>query len=244
MSNPEKKTVTFNRRLRASWLAEGLRLATEGLPVEEAEERLKALVSAENSGKDTITKSVRYLRHLWFEPEAAFLELHKEALALYRENPSSETARVLSWGMMLVRYPFVRQVSEAVGRLLRLQEEVQQGQLKRKMKEAFGERETVLRSCRYAVSLLLDYNFVLLKAGSSGYIKGDPLRFEAPKLASWFLQAFFASLENKTGLIRDELIAQPSLFMTNPDQVLKLALTTETFKISRESFSRELIIFR
>lgn len=233
--------ITFNRRLRASWLLEGLRLAAQGVEEMQADATLRALVGSENPGHDTITKSVRYIRHLWFTGEdEEIATLRRTALELYRENPQAARASVLCWGMVLARYPFVRQVSEIVGRLLRLQGDVKQEQLKRKIKETFGERETSARSGRYVVSLLSDFQFIRLDRKSSRYEAGVRLLVEDPALAAWFLQAYLASLSRRE-MPKVELTSAPALFMMSPDALLNLALRTAHLRLGRESYSQELV---
>ena len=232
--------ITFNRRLRVSWLVEGLRLAAQGVEDTQAEATLQALVGAENPGHDTITKSVRYIRHLWFADDDEFATLRQSALTLYREIPQTARANVLCWGMVLARYPFVRQVSEIVGRLLRLQGDVKQEQLKRKIKENFGERETAVRSGRYVVSLLSDFGFIRLDRKSGRYEPGSRLKVDDPAVAAWFLQAFMASAARRE-MPKDEVTNAPSLFMMLPDTLLNLALRTPRFRLGRESLSHELV---
>ena len=233
-------TITFNRRLRATWLIEGLRLAAQGVEKAQAEATLRALVGSENSGQDTITKSVRYIRHLWLSGNDEVSPLRQSALALYREQPQTSRAQILCWGTVLARYPFVRQVSEIVGRLLRLQGDVKQEQLKRKIKETFGEKEAAVRSGRYAVSLLSDFGFIRLGRKSGRYESGVRLQVDDPALAAWFLQAFMASADRRE-MPKDELTSASSLFMMFPETLLSLALRTPRVGLGRESLSRELV---
>ena len=233
-------SITFNRRLRASWLIEGLRLAAQGVEEAQAEATLRALVATENPGQDTITKSVRYIRHLWFVDDEQVAALRKSAFELYRENPQTARANILCWGMVLAHYPFVRQVAEIVGRLLRLQGDVKQEQLKRKIKETFGEREAAVRSGRYAVSLLSDFGFIRLDRKSSCYEPGVRLPVDDPAVAAWFLQAYMASTARRE-IPKDELTSAPALFMMAADAILNLALRTPRIRLGRESMSHELV---
>lgn len=232
--------ITFNRRLRATWLIEGLRLAAQGVEDTQAEATLRALVGAENPGQDSITKSVRYIRHLWFVDDEQVAALRNSAFELYRENPQTARASILCWGMVLAHYPFVRQVAEIVGRLIRLQGDVKQEQLKRKIKETFGERESAVRSGRYVVSLLSDFGFIRLDRKSGRYEAGTRLQIDDPALAAWFIQAYLASAGRRE-IPKEELNSAPGLFMMSPETVLSLALRTPRIRLGRESMSQELV---
>jgi len=63
MSLPSARQIAFNRRLRASWLKEGLRLLADGTSGSAWLERMEDLVRDSNSGTDSVKKSMRYLRH-------------------------------------------------------------------------------------------------------------------------------------------------------------------------------------
>ena len=52
----KKKDIGFNRKVKASWLRDTLKLTAAGVPVEEIEEVLKTKIGEKNFGKETIRK--------------------------------------------------------------------------------------------------------------------------------------------------------------------------------------------
>ena len=59
--------------------------------------------------------------------------------------------------MIMAVYPFWGNVAAHVGRLLRLQETAAAGQVQRRVREQYGERETVSRRVRYVLRSFVDW---------------------------------------------------------------------------------------
>ena len=57
--------VTLNRSLKASWLVAALRLRASECDLELAKAELEVLLGNDIKGKESIRKSLRYLRQLW-----------------------------------------------------------------------------------------------------------------------------------------------------------------------------------
>ena len=161
------KGVTLNRSLKASWLITALRLRASGCELEHAKAELEALLENEIKGKESIRKSLRYLRQVWLEPHPVHGALQEEAIALYRESTTYENACELSYFMLIAIYPFAREVAEACGQLNRLQGTVKTEQIKRKISAIYGEREQVLRSARCVVFIFVELG-ILQATGSKG----------------------------------------------------------------------------
>ena len=236
-----QSSITLNRNLKATWLCEALRLAASGVENPVAVAQLEELLRVDISGAESIRKSLRYLRQIWLEPNAQLLSLRDEALELYKQRPTVECAQTLSFFMLMAKYPFMREVSGICGRLLRLQGNVKTEQIKRRVSEAHGEREPVLRSARYAVAIMADLG-VLTKESQRGlYGSGGLTIFPDTRFAAFCLSAFMASMPDKAHFRRSDLSGHPSLFAVDAHQLLDTALTDPRFIISRESVSEEMV---
>jgi hypothetical protein len=243
-STVEKIKITLNRNLKASWLCDALRLVASGTALNVAVAQMEQILKQDISGVDSITKSMRYIRHIWLDPDAATIPLRDDAVRLYKEHPSEEYARTLSYFMLIATYPFVREVAEVCGRLLRLQGSVKTEQIKRRIMEIYGEREPVLRSARYAVSILADLQ--LFKTGSSRgtYTAGSMTFLPEKQFASFCLSALFTSLSAEHGVRRRDLVGHPALFAFDAHLLVDCALTNGRFLISRESMTEDIVRIR
>lgn len=233
--------ITLNRNLKAAWLCEALRLAAGDIDLDAAVSQLENTLRDDISGAESIRKSIRYLRQIWLVPSAELLPLRNEALEIYRERPTDECARTLSFFILMAKYPFMREVVEVCGRLLRLQGSIKTEQIKRRIMEIHGEREPVLRSARYAVSIMADLG-VLSKGEKKGiYESGELAVYPDSRFAAFCLSALMASVPGKAHFRRSDISGHLALFAVDAHALLDSALTDPRFVISRESISEEMI---
>jgi hypothetical protein len=225
--------------LRASWLEEGLRLRADGLDGGQWIERMEELIKVDISGKDSITKSMRYLRHVWTdsgEDEA----MRSEAIAIYQRTPTSSTAMILSWGVLIATYPFLNELAATVGRMLRVQPEVKLEQILRKLSETYGERETVRRSGRYALGLITDFGFVKRSPSAGCYVLGNPIKID-PALSGWFVRTWFKATANTGVIDRVVMGATPSLVFFDSTSLILNSIESGALVPERLSFSQEVL---
>jgi len=240
MSQPSARPIAFNRRLRAAWLKEGLRLLAEGVDESSWLERMESLVSSENKGRDSIKKSMRYLRHICLEPGEAE-SLRAEAIRLFSESTDADRDKVLSWGLAAATYPFLNDVAATIGRMLRVQPEMKLEQLLRKLCESFGEKETVRRSGRYSLGLIVELDFLVKTGAPGGYEATPPIRINDGQLASWLIRAWFLASQKSGSIDRVAISSHPSLAFFDAKPLVDAALVSGTLALERMSFSQETV---
>lgn len=240
MSLPSARPIAFNRRLKASWLQEGLRLLADGTEGANWIELMEDLVKESNSGKDSITKSMRYLRHVWIEKGEADA-LRTDAIKLYRTEPTEKSSIILSWGMAIATYPFLNDVASTIGRMLRVQPELKLEQLLRKLSETYGERETVRRSGRYALGVITDFGFVERTKSAGCYQLGKPLYPDQARLSGWIVRAWFAATGSVEVIDRVMMAGSPSLSFFDTSAIIADAIEEGVLVPERLSFSQDVL---
>lgn len=240
MSLPSARPIAFNRRLRASWLREGLRLLADGTNGAAWIERMEDLVKESNSGKDSIAKSMRYLRHVWIE-SGSNDDLRADAIGLYRSRPSENASILLSWGMAIATYPFLNDVASTVGRMLRVQPEVKLEQILRKLTETYGERETVRRSGRYALGVITDLGFVQHAEAAGCYVLGRPLKPDSSAVSGWLVRAWFTATGSSAVIDRVVMAGSPSLAYFDSASLIADSIETGVLVSERLSFSQDVL---
>lgn len=240
MSLPSAIPIAFNRRLRASWLRDGLRLLANGADSSNWIESMESLVRETTSGKDSVTKSMRYLRHVWIEPGSNDA-LRSSAITLYRSSPTENSSVMLSWGMAIATYPFLNEVAMTVGRILRVQSELKLEQLLRKLTESFGERETVRRSGRYALGLMTDFGFVKRTNRAGCYALGQPLRPDSNTISGWFVRAWFSATDSSAIIDRVVMTGSPSLAFFDSSSIISDSIESGVLIPERLSFSQDVL---
>lgn len=89
----------------------------------------------------------------------------------------------------MAAYPFWRVVADVTGRLLRLQASASAREVQRRVRELYGERETVSRSARYVLRAFADWG-VLVETDTKGrYVGPNPTKIDDPPVATWLLEA-------------------------------------------------------
>ena len=108
-------------------------------------------------------------------------------------------------------YPFWSGVAVQVGRLLRLQGSAAAAHVQRRVREQYGERETVSRAARRVLRSYLDWG-VLQESGAKGiYTAGTALAVDDCRLIAWLAEASLHTRTNGAAPLRD-LIDSPNFF--------------------------------
>ena len=110
------------------------------------------------------------------------LRFGPQALELFLVDNSRDARFLLNWGMTIAAYPFVGSVGEALGRLLKLQNEARRTDVQRRLREQYGDRDFVNRITRYVISSFLDWGVIAETKDGGVYIPGAE-KF-APRITS------------------------------------------------------------
>lgn len=237
----EKTKTAPNRRIKAAWLSKALELRNSGCELAEAEALLQEELKKEMSGSESLKKSTMYLRKIWLQPEPHIEKFTERVVQSYAEKPTPENANNLSFFLWLANYPFAREVTETVGKFLRLQGSVKSEQIRRRMCEARGERETVRRSTQYAVRLLLDFGYIVEQPQHGVYKACSPLISIDPHIAGVCLEAMFYSIPSIEYFRKRELETHAALFAFDAHGFIETAVSSSTFQNSRESYSEDVV---
>lgn len=241
MPTRKKFDIGFNRRVRAVWLTETLRLAAAGVAHDEIETTLRDQIAVDNQGKETIRKVFVYLNRVWLNPPLYCKPLRDHALELFRKRPDADSAFILNWGMCIAAYPFIGCVAEATGRLLRLQGTAQAGQVNVRLRERFGDRHFVYRSVRYNLSTFLEIG--ALKEGSPQgvYTRGRVLKPRNDQETSWLVEALLHTQEDPS-LPLTQIIAHGALFPFDMTELTLSALNANSrIEVFRHGMTEALI---
>jgi hypothetical protein len=142
-------------------------------------------------------------------------------------------------------YPFWAGVAVQVGRLLRLQSSAAAAHVQRRVREQYGERETVSRAARRVLRSYLDWG-VLQKAGAKGiYTAGPTLAVDDSRLIAWLAEASLHARANGSAPLKD-LIDGPDLFpfRIKPIHAESLAAASSRLDILRHGLDDNLVMLR
>jgi len=210
--------VGISQRIRLEWLEQTANLVLAGNDKCSINNALQDLLKNEVSvggeaDRGSREKIITILMKVWLNIPPGLEAFRIDGLKLLRSLPPRNRV-VVHWGMVMAVYPFWGSVAGQVGRLLRLQESFTISQIQRRLREQFGERETVFRAARRVIRSFVDWK-VLRKTEAKGiYKQGEVIKISEPRLAAWLIEAhFYANPERKSTL--SSLINSPMLFPIN-----------------------------
>jgi len=207
--------IGFSHRVRLEWLERTANLLLSGTPERKIREELDALLYDKVSiGKElknsNRSKVITNLMRVWVTVPEDLRPLRDEGLTHLRTF-RKDSHIVLHWGMAMAVYPFWSVVAETVGRLIRLQGNMIASEAQRRLRERYGERETVARSARRIIRSFVDWG-VLTDTNRKGvYEAGELHRIDSVELAAWFIEAFLNSISSGKAQV-GELLRNPALF--------------------------------
>ncbi|MBN1461888.1 MAG: hypothetical protein JXA57_20345 [Armatimonadetes bacterium] len=207
--------IGIDRLIRLEWLEKAANLVLAGNDRDQSktilQEQLKGSFRSKNARvRGSIDKTITILLRVWLSVPRAVEHLRIAGLDLHRETPAPHRI-ALHWGMIMAVYPFWAAVARHVGRHLRLQGTVTAAHVQRRVREEYGERETVSRRVRYVLRSFLNWG-VLVEAETQGvYQAAKPIPIEDPRLLAWLLEASLHAHADGSALAED-LFNSGSLF--------------------------------
>ncbi|HNR69440.1 MAG TPA: hypothetical protein PKN04_15240 [bacterium] len=207
--------IGIDRLVKLAWLEKTANLVLAGNPAKAIQEYLYEDLSPffkteETTIRGSLSKTLTILLKVWVRPAAELLPLHRTAIELYANMPSKEQILV-HWGLTMAAYPFWSAVAVSVGRLLNLQGTSSANQVQRRLREQYGERETVARRARYVLRSFVDWGVLQESSTKGTYRKGIKLVVSQPESIAWLLQAALHARPQKSAPFQ-ELMTSPSFF--------------------------------
>ena len=211
----QTKQIGFSQRIQLAWLEQTAALLLAGKNKEDIQAALHDLLQDKLS-KDSDArwgnrgKAVTILLNTWVSVPSAIKGLRDNGLELWRTLPLQDHLP-LHWGMSMAAYPFFGAVAETTGRLLQLQGTVAAAQVQRRLREQFGERETVARAGRRILRSFVDWG-VLQDTAEKGVYQAGPVKIiRDPELAAWLIEATLIASDSQSKPLQ-VIIQSPILF--------------------------------
>ena len=216
MRGTRHESIGIKQAIRFEWMQKTANLLMAGLDAKTIRQELhEFLADRKGNGSEgtrsnqTRTFVANNLTTSWVSPDPELIPFRDAALAFLRKNPSMALA--VHWGMVSVVYPFWFNVARQIGRLLALQDQLTQTQIINRLKEQYGDRQTVSRYGRFVIRSFIAWD-VLKDSQSKGcYEKTVPVSIVEPDLAILMLEsALWATPEAKGSMVL--LLNNPAFF--------------------------------
>src|SRR6266545_1787373 len=198
--NRRADRIGFSQRVRLEWLEHTANYVLAGNEKSALNEALQELLREKISvGGQAIRgnreKIITILLKVWVTVPRELESLRLDGLDLIRRLPRTEHVAV-HWGMVMASYPFWAGVA---------------AQVQRRVREQYGERETVSRAARRVLRSFLDWGVLSETTVKGVYSSGISQAIDDPQLLSWLIEATLRARANGSVPLK-ELIESPSLF--------------------------------
>jgi hypothetical protein len=241
--------IGFSQRVRLEWFEQTANLVMAGNDRTVVNETLQNLLQdkvsvggqAERGNREKI---ITILLKTWMTPPKELESLRIAGLDLLKRIPR-KNHMVVHWGMVSAVYPFWAGVAVQVGRLLRLQGTAAAAHVQRRVREQYGERETVHRAARRVLRSFLDWG-VLQETDQKGIYKGSKeFPIDDADLIAWIVEASLHARPNPSSPLHD-LLSGPSLFPFKIKTVHAetLAAASPRLDILRHGMDEDLVMLK
>jgi len=240
--------VGFSQRIRLEWLryTADLVMAREEKDTiyKELHRMLKDQSPLDRDAiRSRLEKTITILMKIWLNVPAGIEEFRDAGLELLKTQPR-EMALPIHWGMTMAVYPFFGVIAAGVGRLLRLQGSFSISQVQRRLREQYGERETVSRAAQRVIRTFYDWG-VITESGNPGiYLPAGTKNIPDISLISWLIEAVLYTTGEKRGNFR-EIAGSPSLFPFSLERIVPGQLSSGgRVEVIRHNLDEDLLLIK
>ena len=241
--------VGFSQRIRLEWMEQTANLLLAGNDEAVISDSLQHLLRDKVSvGGESVRgnreKVITILLKTWVTVPRELEKLRDEGLNILQSIARKDRIAV-HWGMTLAAYPFWGAVAAHAGRLLRLQGTAAAAHVQRRVREEYGERETVSRAAQRVLRSFIDWG-VLNETGNKGvYVEGKQFSIEEPNLIAWMVEASLHSRLSGSAATKD-LLDSPTIFPFRLTHISAnhLASLSPRLDVLRHGLNDDLVMLR
>lgn len=208
--------IGIKQTIRFEWMQKTTNLLLAGLDEKTIRQELHEFLDDKKGNgtegkrsKKTRAFVVNNLMKIWVSPDPELTSFRDASLAFLRDFPSMGLA--VHWGMISAAYPFWFNVARQTGRLLFLQGRVTQAQIVSRLKEIYGDRQTVSRCAQFVIRSFVVWGTLKDSEVNGCYQQGSLVNILDSNLALlMFESALLASPSNQINL--RSLCENPAFF--------------------------------
>jgi hypothetical protein len=247
MTSKRHKKLGIKQTIQLDWMDHVVQMLLAGMTESEIREDLNEFLSTQKQsggigerGQKTYSMAIGILSS-WFPMDKELEKFCEKALDLAKFLQSSEWLP-LHWAVISASYPFWFNVAKQVGRILNLQDKITQRQIFDRLKEQYGDRETVARNARYTVRSFVTWGALKDSSKRGCYEKSDLYIINNPDIAILLIESALHAAPDGKGAL-GVLANHPGFF---PFQIPLLtgdyiAQNCERIDVVHHSFADELL---
>jgi hypothetical protein len=249
MTNNRTTQIGVDRLVRLAWLERTSALVLGGNTSIDIKSSLQndlcdAFQSGKTEKRGSLGKTITILMKVWMTTPRDLVELRNAGLNLIKRMPKHDRIAI-HWGMVMAVYPFWASVAGQVGRLVRLQGTAAASQVQRRMREQYGERETVSRRARYVLRSFVDWGVLRQTDVAGAYDPLPAVAIAERDLAAWLIEAAVLSRAYGSMTLKS-LIDSTSLFPFRLPQITadELVAASSRLDVITHNLDEELVVLK
>ena len=195
--------------IRLEWMDKAINLSMSGMDAKEIRLELHEYLTGRKSdgsigerSKQTRTQAVVILMNIWGKPSPEIVAFIENVKLRTQSNQIDQAEKMaLHWATISAAYPFWFNVARQVGRLLNLQDQITKQQIVRRLKEQYGDRQTVSRFARYVIRSFVAWGVLRDTSRKGCYERGKMLTINDQQTVSLLLEgALYTISESKSSI--------------------------------------------
>ena len=236
------RRIGFDRMIKAEWLdAIAGKMQTEK-DVKKVREYLHDLLKNEHPAFEARRKTITVLMRIWYFVPQEQVYMRDRALQMI-DKMDSQGRLLIHWGMILLAYPFFRDIVTITGDLFALQGEFSVSQVFRKMERSWGQRTTARRATQRVIRSLCEWGVINETIEQGVYVPSVKVENLATDLELWFVEAVLRS-GNAEFVAFEQLHNMSFAFPFSLSVSISDLFESGKFEISRQGLNREIIAIK
>ena len=205
-----RAVLGIDRKIKRSWLDALLDHLTQTTDHEELRRFLDERLAAELPGHASRAKSVGIAFKIWSKIPASRVHLRNRAVALLPKISGLERVW-LHWGMTSLAYPFFRDTTEVVGRLLTLQDDFTTAQVQERLLKKWGDRATTKEAAQKLLHTLVDWEVMRSTKTRGHFLLVARMSSPSSALQLWLLESLLIA-NSAEEVEAQQLLRLPEMF--------------------------------
>jgi hypothetical protein len=227
--------------IRLEWMDKTLDMMLAGMSAKEIRNELDIFLSDKKQsggtgerGTQAYKKAVTNLMLTWCTPEKELVPFRDDVLEIAKTTPISDRIP-LHWAMISAAYPFWFGVAKQIGRLLNLQGQITKKQIIQRLKEEYGDRETISRFSRYVIRSFVAWDILEDASVKGNYLQKKKIPTN-PKQVAVLAESTLLSMTESSHALKN-IMDSSSLFAFNISPISGDYLLKNSPRINVNQFS-------
>jgi hypothetical protein len=237
-----RKIVGLSSKIKRAWLDAVLDRLVKTTDEPELRAFLDRHLKDDLPGKDSRSKVVGIILRIWSNIPVERVALRDRAISLL-PHISGQERIWLHWGMAALAYPFFRDTTEIVGRLLALQDDFTSSQVQSRMLTTWGDRATTKEAAQKLINTLVDWEVLRSTKTRGHFLLARKMTASVPDLQLWLLESLLgASAANE--IEAQQLLRLPESFPFTISIGVNDLRKHEGFDIHRQGLDMDMVAVR